>query len=80
VKIMMRDGRVFQGTARQIVQAMQDIAMPAQHLSLAEYMAWVAENALRFEGVELRHDGETDEERAKSLVASMLEAELAVEM
>jgi hypothetical protein len=77
---MMRDGRVFQGTPKQIVQAMQDIAMPAQHLSLTEYMAWVADNALRFEGVELRHDGETDEERAKSLVASMLEAELAVAM
>lgn len=80
MKIMMRDGRVFQGTPKQIVQAMQDIAMPAQHLSLSEYMAWVADNALRFEGVELRHDGETDEERAKTLVDSMLEAELAVEM
>lgn len=51
MKIMMRDGRVFQGTPKQIVQAMQDIAMPAQHLSLTEYMAWVADNALRFEGV-----------------------------
>lgn len=80
MKIMMRDGRVFQGTPKQIVQAMQDIAMPAQHLSLSEYMEWVAANALKWEAVELRHDGETDEERAKSLVDSMLEAELAVEM
>ncbi len=80
MKIMMRDGRVFQGTPKQIVQAMQDIAMPVQHLSLSEYMAWVADNALRFEGVQLRHDGGTDEERASALVDSMLEAELAVEM
>ncbi len=47
MKIMMRDGRVFQGTPKQIVQAMQDIAMPVQHLSLSEYMEWVAANALK---------------------------------
>lgn len=80
MKIMMRHGRVFQGTPKQIVEAMQDIAMPAQQLTLPEYIDWVAANALKFEAIELRHDGDTIEEKAATLVDSMLEAELAVKM
>jgi hypothetical protein len=51
--------------------------MPAQDLTLAQ---WVADTALRFEGVDLRIHGDTDDESASSLVDAMLEAELAVAM
>jgi hypothetical protein len=73
----MRDGRLFQGTAVQIVRAMQDIAMPAQHLTITEYIDWVVGNTRRFEEVELEIKGESDDERAKCLVDEMLRVGLA---
>jgi hypothetical protein len=36
---------VFQGTPRQIVQQMQDIAMGAPSMTLSEYVDWVAARA-----------------------------------
>jgi hypothetical protein len=77
MQIVMRDGRLFQGTAIQIVRAMQDIAMPAQHLSLAEYIDWVAGNTRRFEEIELEIKGDSDEARAASLVDEMVRVGLA---
>ena len=77
MKITMRDGRVFQGTAMQIVQAMQDIAFGVEQLSLDQYIDWVVDNARRFEGVELAVAGETMEERAMALVEEMVRAGLA---
>jgi hypothetical protein len=77
MKIVMRDGRVFQGTALQIVKAMQDIAFGVEQMTLDQYIAWVVENARRFEEVELKPDGETTEERAKALVEEMVAKGLA---
>ena len=77
MKITMRDGRVFQGTAMQIVQAMQDIAFGVEQMTLDQYIDWVVENARRFEEVELKPAGETTEERAKALVEQMLATGLA---
>ncbi|WP_404364463.1 hypothetical protein ACIHQR_30230 [Corallococcus coralloides] len=74
----MRDGRVLQGTAVQIVKGMQDIAFGVERLSLGEYINWVVGNAQRFESTELRVQGETDEEKAASLVDEMLREGLAV--
>jgi hypothetical protein len=71
MKIVMRDGRVFQGTALQIVKAMQDIAFGVEQMTLDEYIDWVVQNAQRFEEVELKVAGETTEERAKALVEAM---------
>ncbi|RKI05683.1 hypothetical protein D7Y15_32780 [Corallococcus sp. AB030] len=73
----MRDGRVLQGTAVQIVKGMQDIAFGVERLSLGEYINWVVGNAQRFESTELRVQGETDEEKAASLVDEMLREGLA---
>lgn len=75
--IVMRDGRVLQGTAVQIVKGMQDIAFGVERLSLPEYIDWVVANAQRFESAELRVRGETDEEKAASLVDEMLREGLA---
>ena len=77
MKIVMRDGRVFQGTALQIVKAMQDIAFGVEQMTLDQYIDWVVQNAQRFEEVELKVAGETTEERAKALVDEMLAKGLA---
>ena len=72
MKIEMRDGRVFQGTAKQIVKAMQDIAFSERDLPFSEYIDWVVQNALRFDEAELKVEGASDEERATSLVSEMV--------
>ena len=77
MKITMRDGRVFQGTALQIVKAMQDIAFGVDDFTVPEYIDWVVANARRFEEVELKVEGASDEEKAKSLVEEMVRAGLA---
>jgi hypothetical protein len=68
----MRDGRVFQGTPLQIVKAMQDIAFGAGDFTVPAYIAWVVDNAQRFEGIALAVEGETDEALAAALVDAML--------
>lgn len=75
--ISMRDGRVLQGTAVQIVKGMQDIAFGVERLSLSEYIDWVVANAQRFESVALCVQGDTDEAKAASLVDEMLREGLA---
>jgi hypothetical protein len=77
MKLVMRDGRVFQGTALQIVKAMQDIAFGVEQLTTDQYIDWVVANAMRFESVELRVTGETTDERASALVEAMVSAGLA---
>jgi hypothetical protein len=72
MKIMMRDDRVFQGTPPQIVRAMQDIAFGVDDFTVRKYIEWVAANALKFEGVELTAQGDTDDELARSLVDEMI--------
>ena len=49
MNIVMRDGRVFRGTAVQIVKAMQDIAFGVEQFTLPEYIDWVMQNAAKFE-------------------------------
>lgn len=78
MKISMRDGRVFQGTALQIVKAMQDIAFGVDDYTVPEYIEWVVANARKFEEVELAITGATDDEMAKSLVEEMVRAGLAI--
>jgi hypothetical protein len=77
MKIVMRDGRVFQGTPKQIVQGMQDIAFSARDLKFSDYIDWVVQNALRFDEAELRVQGDSDDERASSLVSEMIRTGLA---
>jgi hypothetical protein len=76
----MRDGREFEGTPVEIVRGMQGIAFGVEHLSLAEYIGWVAANAKRVENVDLAVSGETDEAKAEALVRAMVDKVLAVEM
>ena len=78
MKIRMRDDRVFQGTPRQIVRAMQDIAFGVDDFTVRQYVEWVAANALKFEGVELAVRGDTDDELAASLVDEMIRTGLTM--
>ena len=68
MKIIMRDDREFVGTPVQIVRAMKDIAFGVEHLNLAQYIDWVVANAKKFELVELKVAGKTDDEDRKSVV------------
>ena len=74
------DGRVLQGTPKQIVEAMQSIAFGQDARTLGEYSDWAAETASRMMGVDLKVSGETDEEKAASLVRAMIDAGLATKM
>ncbi len=80
MKIRMRDGREFEGTPVEIVRGMQGIAFGVEHLSLAEYIEWVAANAKRVENVDLAVSGESEEAKAEALVRAMVDKVLAVEM
>lgn len=77
MRIRVQDGRVFEGTATQIVQSMKSIAMGAPSMSLSEYIDWVAARAGTIEGTALDVRGTTDDERCEWLVTRMLEIGLA---
>ncbi len=76
MKIIMRDDREFVGTPVQIVRAMKDIAFGVEHLNLAQYIEWVVANAKKFEEVELKVSGATDDELSAALVDEMIRAGL----
>ena len=77
---MMSDGRVFQGTPKQIVEAMQYIAFGQEQRSLGEYIDWLVDQVQWLESIELKVEGDTDEEKAASLVQAMLGSGLAERM
>ena len=77
MKIVMRDGRVFQGTALQIVKGMQDIAFGVDDFTVPKYIEWVVANTLKFEELQLDVKGETEDDQAASLVAELLRTGLA---
>lgn len=80
MKIVMRDGRVFQGTPVQIVQAMQSVAFGVEDFTLDQYIDWVIENARRFEGADLAVGGDTEARRGASLIDEMIRTGLARRM
>ena len=63
MKLMMRDGRVFEGTALEVFKAMQDSVRGRVAVARRD-MDWVVDNARRFEGVELVVTGMADRARA----------------
>lgn len=75
--ILMNDDRCFEGTPLQIVRAMQAIAFGVQDLAVPDYIEWVADNVLKFDGVALTLTGVTDAERAAAFVDEMIRTGLA---
>ena len=74
---MMADGRVLEGTAKQIAEAMHALAFGQENRSLSEYIDWAVDQARRMNESDMQVEGDTDDEKAKSLVRAMLEAGLA---
>ena len=74
---MMADGRVLEGTAKQIAEAMHALALGQDNRSLSEYIDWAVDQARRMNEIDMQVEGDTDDEKAKSLVHAMLEAGLA---
>jgi hypothetical protein len=74
---MLNDGRVFQGTPKQIVEAMQYIAFGQENRTLGEYIDWLVDQVERLESTSLNVEGDTDEEKAASLVQAMVGSGLA---
>lgn len=77
---MLNDGRVFQGTPKQIVEAMQYIAFGQEHRTLGEYIDWLVGQVQRVESTDLKVEGDTDEDKAASLVQAMVGSGLAEKM
>ncbi|MCK9521437.1 MAG: hypothetical protein M0R76_00125 [Proteobacteria bacterium] len=77
---MLRDGRVFQGTPKQIVEAMQYIAFGQENRTLGEYIDWLVDQVQRLESIDLNVEGETDEDKAAALVQAMMGSGLAEKM
>ena len=77
---MMSDGRVFQGTPKQIVEAMQYIAFGQENRTLGEYIDWLVDQVERLQSTSLTVEGDTDEEKAASLVQAMVGSGLAEKM
>jgi hypothetical protein len=80
MKIRMRDGHQFDGTPVDIVKGMKFIAFGVDHLSLSEYIDWVAAQALKFENITLDVTGEDEEQKAAALVKAMIDNVLAVDV
>jgi len=80
VYVLTSDGRVFEGTPKQIVEAMQYIAVGQENRTLGEYIDWLVGQVERLEQTPLKVEGDTDEEKAASLVEAMLANGLAVKM
>jgi len=74
---MMADGRVLEGTAKQIAEAMHALAFGQENRSLSEYIDWAVDQARRMNEIDMEVEGDTDDAKAKSLVRAMLEAGLA---
>ncbi|ACY13356.1 hypothetical protein [Haliangium ochraceum] len=77
---MTADGRVLEGTPRQIVETMQFLAFGQEGRTLSEYIDWTVEQAQRMLEVDMHVEGETEDEKAASLVRAMLGAGFAVKM
>jgi hypothetical protein len=66
------DGRLFQGTALQIVKAMQSMAFVEPGTGIPGYIAWMEKNAERLGDEPLNVKGSTDDELAESLLEIMI--------
>ena len=77
---MTSDGRQLSGHPTEIVRTMQGLAFGKDHLSLGDYAEWCASMARDLLGVPLVVQGNSDEEKADSLVTGMLSLGLAEEL
>lgn len=78
MRIMLRDGSVFEGTPVEITATMR-ARHRANHLTLADFSVWFARSLEGVSGLTLHVNGGTDEECAQKLLRALLRQGLAVE-
>ena len=78
MRILLRNGRVLQGSPTDIVAAMRAKAN-AVHLSIDDYVARVARDFLVFEGVDLGSAVHEGNDRPRRLLHGMLQHGFAIE-
>lgn len=69
--VTLQDGRTFEGSPLEIVSAMRALCF-VESSSLRDYMDWLVGNTWRWQGITLVVTGETDAERAASIVDELL--------
>ena len=62
---VMADGRVLEGTAKQIAEAMHALAFGQENRTLSEYIDWAVDQARRMNEIDLEVEGDTDDEKAR---------------
>ena len=77
MQITMTDGRRLSGTAKQIVEDMKLIAFGHDNDTLSDYIDWLVTQAQEFEGVSLNITGDSEDEKATSLISEMKRTGLA---
>lgn len=75
-RIQMNDGRIFSGSAQQIVATMEATALP-DFSTLDAYMSWASDRAAMMHGAALDVQGDTLDARCASFVAEALRVGLA---
>ena len=70
-------GRVLDGSPLQIVSQMQSLAFGKDRIAVTEYIDWIVATAAEVMGVQMSIEGETPEEKARSLISEMLRTKLA---
>jgi hypothetical protein len=79
MRIRMTDGREFEGTAMQIVQAMRSTAFDEQP-TLVSYIEWVSRQIAEMAATTVIVEGTTEEEMARTLVEEMVRVGAAVRL
>ena len=74
---MLADGRVLEGTAKQIAEAMHALALGQENRALSETIDWAVDQARRMNELDLEVTGTTDDDKASALVRAVLAAGLA---
>ena len=75
---MVHEGRAYQCIARRThAGSGEEVGLVGHGSSLSEYIDWAVDQARRMNEIDMQVEGDTEDEKAKSLVRAMLEAGLA---
>ena len=74
---IVADGRVLDGAPLDIVRQMQSLSLGKDSIAITEYVDWLVAQAASLMDVQMRVEGETAEEKARSLISEMLRTKLA---
>ena len=80
MRVQMGDGRVIEGTAREIVEAMHLLSFGQEDRTLSQYIDWVVRQTRSLYELDLRVTGEDDDARAASLLRGIVDAGLATRL